>query len=119
MKTINHLLSGTSISDSRSALYYLSRYLKQAKHYEEYQKDIFEDTKRGYPSESVRALTSSLIEFIEQQQGMRAAQFDRDTYLAWADHVSEVESALDPDATPAELERATKFVNAISMPATK
>lgn len=119
MKTINHLLSNISVSDARSALYYLSRYLKQAATYEEYGKDIFEDATRNYPSGEVRALTLSLIEFIEREQGVKAAEFDDDTYLFWSDHVSEVEESLDPEATPSEVERATEFVNSISVPEPK
>ncbi len=119
MKSIKHLLSDISVSDARSALYYLSRYLKQAAVYEEYQKDIFEDTARSSPAESIRTLTLSLIDFIEREQGMKASEFDDKTYALWSDHVTEVEEGLDPGATPEELERATTFVNAISMPATK
>ncbi len=119
MKTIKPLLSTIEVSDARSALYYLSRYLKQATIFEKYQKDIFEDTERSYPTEFVRKLTISLIDFIEHEQGMKASEFDLDTYSLWSDHVTEIEEGLDPEPTPEELERANTFVNAISMPVTK
>jgi hypothetical protein len=119
MKTINHLLTHVRIADARSALYYLSRYLKQAAIYERHEKDIFDEADQSSPSEEVRALTLSLIAFIEREQGIKAAQFDDDTYDFWSDHVSEVEASLDPEATPSEVERAREFVNAFAMPATK
>ena len=34
-------------------------------------------------------------------------------------YVSEVEESLDPESTPSAVERATEFVNAISLPAMK
>ena len=62
MKTLYHLVSTLNASDARSAMYYLSRYLKQAAKFEKYGKDIFEDDKRSAPSDSIRNLTLAMIQ---------------------------------------------------------
>ncbi|MEI6133231.1 MAG: hypothetical protein WCQ41_10480 [Bacillota bacterium] len=116
MKTIHNLLSNLNISDARSALYYLSRYLKQAPYYEKYEKDIFDDAQRSYPNESIRSVTLALIKFIEQTEQTPIAKFDDATYIRWSDHVEEVESGLDPEASLAEIEQATAFANTMNLP---
>lgn len=116
MENLQSLLAGKSISEARSALYYLSRYLKQAAHYERYKKDIFEDSQRSYPTESVQSLTKRLIEFIERSENASASQFDDATYVRWSDRIGEVESGLDPEPSAAEIERAESFVNTMRLP---
>lgn len=119
MSRISHLISGMTTGDARSALYYLSRFLKQAAQYENYGKDVFEDEERSYPSENVRATTLRLIDYIVKIESIPASEFDDDTYARWAVEVEEVEGSLDPEASDSELERATEFVNSIDLPATR
>lgn len=116
MKTLSHLVLGLNVSDARSSLYYLSRYLKQASHYEDYGKDIFDDDFRSYPEEAIRIVTLGLIKFIEGVEKIPVSQFDEATYIKWSDHVEEIESGLDPQATATEIEQANSFVSAMSLP---
>ena len=95
---------------------YLSRYLKQASHYEEYGKDIFDDDFRSYPEEPIRIVTLGLIKFIEEVEKIPVSQFDDATYIKWSDHVEEIESSLDPQATATEIDQANSFVNTMSLP---
>ncbi|MGI0014267.1 MAG: hypothetical protein ACREBU_12630 [Nitrososphaera sp.] len=116
MNSIHPLVSHLCVSDGRSALYYLSRYLKQAEQFERYGKDIFVDEERSSPSDEVRKATLSIIRFIEEAEGISAAKFDELTYKKWTDHVAEVEAKLDPVASAAEVERARKFVEDMELP---
>ena len=116
MESIQPLVSPLEISDARSALYYLSRYLKQAADFHRYSKDIFEDEERSGPTEVIRQATLSMIRFIESTEGQVAAEFDDSTYSKWAAHVTDVENSLDPDATADEIARADEFVQAMSLP---
>lgn len=113
MQTINHLISDLSASDARSTLYYLSRYLKQAARFDEYGKDIFEDDNRSAPSDFVKHRTLSIVSFIEEVEGTTVAKFDDATYRQWAEHAADVESGLQPEASPLEIERAAEFMKAI------
>ena len=49
MKDIRAIIATASISDARDALYYVSRYLKQAPSFSEYEKDIYEDGDNSQP----------------------------------------------------------------------
>lgn len=119
MKTINHLIADLSSSDARSVVYYLSRYLKQVAQFNDYEKDIFQDDGVSEPTELVRSRTLTVIEFIEAAEGTSAAEFSDSIYGKWALHAEDVESALQPEASAKEMERAAEFINAISLPRAK
>lgn len=119
MKSIRDRVSALTTSDARSALYYLSRYLKQAAHFKDYRKDVFEDTERSSPSEGVRRATIEMIKFIEDVEGISASAFDDPTYMRWSTHVREIESGLDPEMTESDLARAKKFLDEFGLPESK
>lgn len=116
MKSIQEHVAALSTSDGRSALYYLSRYLKQAAHFKDYRKDIFEDTQRSAPSEAVRQSTFEMISFIEDTEGMPASDFDDPTYVRWANLVQRIESSLDPELTESDIARAKRFLDEFGLP---
>nr|WP_315495344.1 hypothetical protein [uncultured Rhodoferax sp.] len=116
MKSIQENVAALSISDARSALYYLSRHLKQASHFKDYRKDVFEDTQRSAPSQAVRQATLEMIKFIEECEGMPASNFDDPTYTKWASFVQKVENSLDPELTESDLARARKFLDEFGLP---
>lgn len=119
MKLLNDHLMHLTTSDARSALYYLSRYLKQAAFFKSYRKDVFEDDLRSVPSEAVRSATLAMISSIEQFEGTPALKFDDATYSKWMAAVRGIENGLDPDPTEAALQRAREFVNSIEIPSPK
>lgn len=116
MNTIAKLLSKKTVSEARSALYYLSRYLKQANHFEKYKKDIFEDAIRDYPDQETIDLTWAIVSAIETEQGISVTAFDDSIYKKWANEVARWENSLDPEPSPAELEAASIFSNSMEMP---
>lgn len=116
MNSIQEHIAALSTSDARSALYYLSRYLKQAAYFKDYRKDIFEDTQRSAPSEAVRQSTCEMMKFIEEREEMPAAQFDDSTYAKWANLVRKTENGLDPELTDSDLARAKLFLDEFGIP---
>jgi hypothetical protein len=116
MEILSKIISGVSISDARSVLYYLSRYLKQASHYDEYKKDIFEDDSRSYPSEQVRSLTWAAIAVIEEAEGCQIADFEDPTYIKWSEQVDSLESSLDPAPSLNEVAKASEFSESLILP---
>jgi hypothetical protein len=112
MNIIAKLLSGKTVGEARSALYYLSRYLKQADHFEKYKKDIFEDAIRDYPDQETISLTWAIV----SEQGISATAFNDSIYKKWATEVANWENSLDPEPSPAELEAASNFSNSMEMP---
>ncbi len=113
---IEQALVGLSPIDARAALYYLSRYLKQAALFEDYAKDIFDDDERAAPTDDVRGRTLQMIEYIEAAEGATAAEFDDDTYIRWTREVQRVESTLEDEPSPEEVARATQFLDAMVLP---
>lgn len=116
MKDIRGLVKEHPISDVRDALYYLSRYLKQASFYDEYGKDIFEDDMSSLPSSSVKSLTLSLIKYIEETEGKSVSGFSDGEYIAWMDHISDVEKKLDPNPSQSQIELAEKLISELVLP---
>jgi hypothetical protein len=111
MNSIQDKVAALTTGNARSALYYLSRYLKQAAHFNAYRKDVFEDTERSAPSKVVRQATLEMIRSIEDAEGIPASAFDDQTYRRWAARVREIENALDPELTETDLARARKFLD--------
>lgn len=116
MNIAEKILSGKNIGEARSALYYASRYLKQADHFEQYKKDVFEDSERDYPNQETIDLTWAIISAIESEQGIPATAFDDSTYEKWANEVARWENSLDPAPSPSELEAASNFSISMGMP---
>jgi hypothetical protein len=119
MKTLNDFLKHLNRSEARSALYYLSRFLKQAAYFRRYSKDIFEDTDRSGPSTDVRNVTLSIIEMIESTEGVAASEFDDATYTRWATQARRLEAQLDPELTESELARVRAFSSSLDLPGLK
>ncbi|HFQ5295213.1 hypothetical protein [Vibrio vulnificus] len=118
MNSLKNIVEKHEVSDARNAFYYLSRYLKQAAFYEEYQKDIFEDGYRSEPSEKSKELTLCMIEFIETAQQKKANEFSDTEYLYWMGKISEVESSLDPEPSFEIIEAAESAIDDIFFPST-
>lgn len=116
MEILKHIISGISISEARSVLYYLSRYLKQASHYEEYKKDIFEDDSRSYPDEHIKTLTWAAVSEIEKAENCRVADFSDAAYIKWSNLVDSLESSLDPAPSIDEVAIASEFSASMVLP---
>jgi hypothetical protein len=116
MNSLQQRVATLSTSNARSTLYYLSRYLKQAAHFKDYRKNVFEDTHRSAPSEAIRQTTLVLIKFIEDTEGKTASAFDDATYSRWAALVRRTENALDPELTESDFARARRFLDEFGLP---
>lgn len=116
MKSIQNLVAGHEITDIRAAFYYLSRYLKQADYFTEYQKDFFEDDYQSAPSDVAKKLTFSLIKFIEEQAGKKASEFDDEEYIKWMDEINAVESNLDPEPSNMVKQAADQMIDELFLP---
>ncbi|NQY20011.1 MAG: hypothetical protein HRT40_01685 [Campylobacteraceae bacterium] len=110
------LIKKYSVADARSAFYYLSRYLKQASTYDEYQKDIFIDDIESAPNELVKNLTLKLINYIEKSQGKKSANFTDDEYIQWMDKINIVESELDPLPSKSQINIVEKIIDDLIQP---
>ena len=116
MKNIEDLVKGYEITDIRAAFYYLSRYLKQADYFTEYQKDFFEDDYQSAPSDVAKKLTFSLIKFIEDRAGKKVSEFDDEEYIKWMDEIDAVESNLDPEPSNMVKQAADKMIDELFLP---
>jgi len=114
MKEFENILEGLCLEDTRSTLYYLSRYLKLTPTQDEYEKDIFEDDERSMPSAAVKETTGKLIAFIEHHENMPASDFSEEQYDFWAQHVMDFESQLEPDASDETIAKANAFIESLS-----
>lgn len=116
MRSIENLVAGHEITDIRAAFYYLSRYLKQADYFTEYQKDFFEDDYQSAPSDVAKKLTFSLIKFIEEHAGKKASEFDDEEYIKWMDEIDAVESNLDPEPSNMVKQAADQMIDELFLP---
>jgi len=116
MKKLEDVISGYEVSDARAAFYYLSRYLKQADYFEEYEKDFFEDDSQSYPSVVAKTLTFSLIDFIEGDAGKKATEFSDEEYMHWMNAISLVENGLDPEPSREVRESAESAIEELFLP---
>lgn len=116
MKKLEDLVQGHEVIDIRSAFYYLSRYLKQADYFSKYEKDFFEDDYQSAPSDIAKALTFSLIKFIEESAGKKAAEFDVEEYIIWMDIIDAIESNLDPEPSDVVKRSADQVIDELFFP---
>jgi hypothetical protein len=117
MLDISKLVKGLEAADVRAAIYYASRYIKQAENFDKYSKDIFEDEKRSAPNPTVRRLALNIIEAIEADEGMKAANLNFDRVVEVLDHITSFERDL-LTSSDAELAAADEFIANIGAPRT-
>jgi hypothetical protein len=103
---IRPIIAGAPVNEARAALYYASRYVKQAGSFEQYDKDIFEEDDRSAPNDAVRALTLAVIQFIEKFEELPAAQFSFETVGRILNHIVTVDGALEAPPSNAAQMRA-------------
>ncbi|ENG4183774.1 hypothetical protein [Providencia huaxiensis] len=109
MKNLESIIQGYDIPEIRSAFYYLSRYLKQANFFSDYQKDFFEDTSQSSPSIKIKQLTTLLIEFIERESGKKPSDFSDDEFFYWMNEINKIEANLDPEPSK-EIKKAAEII---------
>lgn len=106
MNKIENLLIGFAIPEKRSVLYYVTRYIKQAKIFEKYKKDLFDDSFASQPSEKIKSITLEMIELIEKMAGKKASEFSEKEFYSWMDQIAELEDSLDAEPDSDKLQRA-------------
>jgi hypothetical protein len=115
MNELRSVISGYSLSEARSAFYYLSRYLKQAAN-DEYEKDIFDDYSELELGEGARVLTEKMISFIEKKQGKFAKNFTDEEYFEWMNEIDLIEAELDPLPSADQIDQAEKVIKELVIP---
>jgi len=95
METLKNSLNAYDRFEKRSALYYLTRYIKQAKIFNKYKKDIFIDGLESYHSEKVQNLTLEMIDIIEDVAKKKAIDFTDKEFNYWMDTIAELEDNID------------------------
>ncbi len=118
MEIIENLLKDYILSEKRSALYYLTRYIKQAKVFKNYEKDIFVDDKNSSPTEKVKALTLNLIDIIEKVADKKAVEFDEKEFFFWMDTIADIEDNLDNEPNETQVQKALKALDNFETPQT-
>jgi hypothetical protein len=116
MITIESLLKDCSIFEQRSALYYLSRFIKQADTFEDYKKDIFVDGLESIPGEKVISKTYEMIDFIEKAAGKKASQFNDEEFYFWMDKIAEIEDNIDTEPSEEQIQKAIIELNKFDIP---
>jgi hypothetical protein len=119
MLDIRKFIEGVEVADARSAIYYVSRYVKQAASFDEYGKNIFEDEERSAPSEAVCRLALNIIKAIEAHEGVKIAGLKDDRTVELLDFLTLCERDLGSQFSDAELAVAAKITASISAPPIK
>ncbi|MFN4248245.1 MAG: hypothetical protein ACK4EY_11005 [Flavipsychrobacter sp.] len=116
MTTIENLIKDYTISEQRSSLYYLGRYIKQADAFENYKKDIFVDGIESIPSKKVISLTYELIALVEETANKKASQFSEDEFYFWMDKIAEIEDNIDFKPSEEQIQKAITEINNFENP---
>ena len=102
--------------DARSVLYYVSRYVKQARYFDIYNKDVFKDTDGNSPSLLVRAQVDLVIAAIEKAEGCKAAEIGPARVSLLLFDLTQLEKSLGNSFSDEELSAATAFLENLEVP---
>ncbi|WP_423147689.1 hypothetical protein [Rubrolithibacter danxiaensis] len=119
MQNLEEILSGYDAVSKRSALYYLTRYVKQAAVFHEYEKDIFVEAHGSEPSDEIKALTIKLIEAVEKKAGKKAKDFSDEEFGNWMDTISDIEDGIDEEPSQEQIAKALSELDRFSIPTNK
>lgn len=115
MTSLDSLLNNVAEADARAALYYVGRYVKQARNFVSYDKDIFDDERRSAPNNAVKSLARILIDAIEEREGLRAEEFEYDRMLTVIREIAAIERNLGPEISDEEVQRVGEFVTEFNL----
>ena len=116
MKTIRDIISEISEVEARAAVYYASRYIKQAALLLESGKDVFSEDRRSAPSESIQAATLAIIAAIETKEKCAAEKFSDEQWKKWIDVLLKIEHSLECTDSDAARRNALAFVRTLRLP---
>ncbi|WVT78034.1 hypothetical protein QM996_31405 (plasmid) [Sinorhizobium chiapasense] len=119
MTSLTDVLAGVTDANARAALYYVGRYVKQARNFRTRNKDVFDDERRSAPSTVVKSLAQGLIAAIEEREGVRAEEFALDRMLTILREIAALERELGPDVSNEEAKRAARFFIEFDLPSPK
>ncbi|SCX31571.1 hypothetical protein [Agrobacterium rosae] len=119
MTSLTNVLAGVTDADARAALYYVGRYVKQARNFRTHNKDVFDDVRRSAPSALVKSLAQGLIAAIEEREGVHAEEFAFDHMLTILREIAALERELGPDVSDEEAKRAARFFIEFDLPSPK
>jgi hypothetical protein len=115
MKTLKDVIAGVNEADIRAALYYAGRYIKQAAHFQEYGKDIFDDEQHSSPTDEVKTLALKIIAAIEDREMMPAQNFEFDCVLMILREISAIEQSLGSKFSKDDAKRAEQFLTEFNL----
>jgi len=116
MEALNKILETYDRFEKRSALYYLTRYIKQAKIFNDYKKDIFIDGIESNPSEKVQHLTLQMIDIVEDIAKKKAIDFTDKEFLYWMDTIAELEDNIDTEPSEEQIQKALNEIRKFEVP---
>ncbi len=116
MNNLSNYLKDFQTAEKRSALYYLFRYIKQAKAFKNYQKDIFEDGVESVPNEKIKSLTLKMADHIEITAGKKASEFTNEEFLYWIDTIAELENNIDEEPDEEQMQKAIDQLKNFDIP---
>lgn len=116
MDELKNILETSDKFEKRSALYYLTRYVKQAKIFHNYKKNIFIDGIESNPSEKVKIVTLKMIEFIEESANKKAVDFSHEEFLYWMDLIAELEDSIDTEPSEDQIQKALNAIQKFETP---
>ncbi len=116
MIDIRKIIHTVNPYEARAALYYVSRFVKQAGLFHKYEKDIFVDGKYSAPSEQVRDLSHQIISDIEVSLSEQISEMSQDKILTILDHIAVVEAELLPEFSEKQLIDAKKVLDSMMLP---
>jgi hypothetical protein len=119
MADLAEILNGKSREDVVGALYYASRYIKQANHLSKYEKDIFDDDEKSAPSPDVKRLTWEIVGWVEAKEGLRAGDFDSPTLVRVIVYLGQVSKQFGTELSADELRGAQAAIAGMKIPATR
>ncbi len=119
MQAIEELLKEFDAATQRAALYYLTRHIKQAAIFNEYQKNIFMEASDSEPSKEVKELTLTLIEVVEKTAGKKANEFSRVEFETWMDNIADIEDTIDDEPEAQQVHKAISELEKFSIPSQK
>ncbi|EJL51627.1 hypothetical protein PMI09_04417 [Rhizobium sp. CF122] len=119
MRHVRDMISNISQPDARSAIYYVSRYVKQAEYFEKYKKDVFEEVYESAPSEDIWSLAVAMISAIESEEGAKIAELSDQRNLELLEELLAIEDELVPEPSSREAGDAEEFIKRMETPAPK
>lgn len=116
MNYLRQIIAEYEPSKARAALYYVSRYVKQAEYFDKYKKDIFDDVEESAPTEETWKLSVRMIEAIEEEEDAKVADLPDQRASELLDGLIALEDELVPELSEIDAGNADNFIERMEKP---